>query len=1058
MDVGGCRFRPPDNILWWPCAPSLWLRRIAFGIPGRRRWLVRHDVSFCLYTLVLALWCVAPAEAADDRGRWAIAHPPPGTMPPPTDYWTPGSGAGEDLQPWEERAPRQDYLARVVEARRKSTATGGWASNRPGRHLQSARAREPEVEILDFSRPGEDSVEDEGEVIMGNIRIEGKFEEAFMDDVAENAKNTIIKVCYCDHPLCDADTQPRIYWRMRVDIETFGTANIGLFIDYYVQAPLGANGECSESLAIAGYGPEVPPYGVVAAPAYRIMFEQMMASNVKTFAMDPYDWRVVLPLPSCVTRRFLRKAVQPTAPPPEDPNAPEKSCGNFSESGMDSARALTDKHVEWVSPGSLCEFAKSGCTCMVIPGCAYVNATSGGKRCISQPTNPYVLCQDCPTMAQCPIDPADLCASKVAPCECALTTTASREGCRWTEATQTCRIMVKSSLGFYDDVERTSCKECPLQWHCNLPAQEGEISPRAGLVLPSDEAGSMINVTFDRQMRLQRIPGTQYINFNAVAFYCRRPPPSLPKVHDVPANRLRWLNTSAGGRDQFMLNSGFGNILEIDVNGTLNAAIVDCDLVISGKAIEDLDSVPFLGMGTTQANRYSFAFADTLGPEVAELFPKNGASGVSVDSEITIVFDEEIRPSTNNEVVIYGFGGAAEAAFVQALEKGTQDVTAMDLGPADKVLATLRLPDSAYLGRSITVDLQGFELEHEKLYSIELVPNTARDVAGNTFGGIPQGSYAFRTGAKIYIKTTSPEPEPKEEVLSPDGVLILIVVAIFLGIVWCGSVVGCIMLYKVTRAQARVTVGIDEDKQRKKTEDDVFEDKVDQWDGSFLTAHLQAEDGTLAFAAKAKKVNCVSESLHDSLPCSTGGSRKSVTSSRRRGWSEPSSPVQSPKSRKSQSATEWRIATHKHDSFVQLEIKESSEAIRSLKFRRGNVFSAAARNRSSSPVGFNAARATVACTSGDMSPVLRRVASDLDGEGNLQGGQRRRIAQGAVGFEEPVSPKSMAGRLALRSAASVASKSDGFSPRRGGSGYYNDRRVSVSQGSPKAKDIPEVGR
>jgi hypothetical protein len=672
----------------------------------------------------------------------------------------------------------------------------------------------------DFTPAGENGVEAMADYIKGNVSIYGKFTMDVMADIILAVGAALKLICGCSKrldPLCVEDNY-MVVTESVMDITTYGQEFIRLVINYWILPPVGGNTECADRVVVAGAGGIEPPFDKVPEPLFRVSVqaEFRLLDALSFIDINAPPWQVELPWPVCESGMVIRSFAMPTIPP-EDRS--DLACGDFANSAGAGLALSALYKPDWQEAGALCDFQSNPCMCSFVEGCAWLNMSGGEMRCNQTRTGASnVWCQYCPTQSKCPVSDAEVCASRAAPCQCA---NAAGVACVWVTRTKTCRVR---DLDLPEPP--TDCSVCPLQYHCSLPdALFREILPKAGLTLPSKDWGSSINVTFDRQMQFQ-LGSTGRIQPNVVQFVCRQPPPSDPILQSVPLFRLMWLNMSG---DPEIEGSTHGQILNIEVNGTINEKPTDCDLVISDDAVKDLDDVSYLGLAFGE---YTFGIQDTVAPIMKSFDPPNGAMGQALDSSITFTFNEEVRPGTDMRGVLYAFGGDISAAFL--------DNQSIVLEPsADQILAVVEFKPAAFPsdGRSIVIELNGL-LSHETLYSLSLSPGCAQDVTENVFAGLGEGMYLFRTAVRNYIdkQPVVPERTVVEMLQEPTVLALTIILAVIL---WISSLACCLMVRRLRVARSRVAGHYDQQAP------DLPLNKVIAWDGSFLNAQLQAENGTL---------------------------------------------------------------------------------------------------------------------------------------------------------------------------------------------------------------------
>ncbi len=126
-------------------------------------------------------------------------------------------------------------------------------------------------------------------------------------------------------------------------------------------------------------------------------------------------------------------------------------------------------------------------------------------------------------------------------------------------------------------------------------------------------------------------------------------------------------------------------------------------------------------------------------PEIVELSPAPNATGVSVATQLVIVFDEDV-------------------------EKGEGDIVVRNMD--DSAFATIDVADAnvSVAGAAVTVTLPEF-LGPETEYYVEVDEGAIEDLAGNPFAGISDSeTWSFTTGE---LDITPPMPDPMSFAVAP---------------------------------------------------------------------------------------------------------------------------------------------------------------------------------------------------------------------------------------------------------------------------------------------------
>jgi hypothetical protein len=282
-------------------------------------------------------------------------------------------------------------------------------------------------------------------------------------------------------------------------------------------------------------------------------------------------------------------------------------------------------------------------------------------------------------------------------------------------------------------------------------------------------------------MRFQLKGDGNTIPHNSIVFACRAPPPTFQNIHNIPIERLAWTNVSA----QY-IGGDFGQVLNIDVNGTVNKKATDCFLVIGVDAVEDIGGVDFLGL---HVGTHVVGMQDTVAPQIVDFEPKNGDVDQKLDLEVSFLFDDDINVGFDLRAVLYALGGSTEESF-----RNNASVPA-ELGTADKIVGVITFDENAFRLQSVTLNLGGL-LEHDRLYTLALAPNSAKDLAGNSFAGLDFGTYVFRTATVVF---KPPDGSSDAERSDSESTRIFTVVGVLLSLVSTASMVAFFLYYRVRR-------------------------------------------------------------------------------------------------------------------------------------------------------------------------------------------------------------------------------------------------------------------
>eukprot|EP00929_Paragymnodinium_shiwhaense_P118464 TRINITY_DN90389_c0_g1_i1.p1 TRINITY_DN90389_c0_g1~~TRINITY_DN90389_c0_g1_i1.p1 ORF type:complete len:1018 (+),score=196.83 TRINITY_DN90389_c0_g1_i1:306-3359(+) len=704
-----------------------------------------------------------------------------------------------------------------------------------GRRTQSAQSLAPigdEPEAThDFTFEGETVLDAMEELVVTKASVYGEFLQSQMMDIVDVVKSTVIAVCSCDpeSPECDEATFARVSAVLMQDIETFGNARIGLGLDVYVMVPKGGASACADNLAIAGYGKDEPPFDVVPPPLFRALMQFQMRGNVKTFDILIDTWRVQLDLPTCETLLIAKPLGYPVMA--EDDYDPNKVCGDFS-SGAAADVLNTGAKTEWHSPSKLCKFAITPCMCAALPACGWYTDEAGGMRCVDTPRS-SVSCSHCPLQADCPLNPAQICAQSFLPCPCVQ----SPAGCYWSEKDFRCKL--KDDPPKVDQV--TSCISCVLQWRCDPPKKTKKpFFPSDGRTMPSGE-DDHINITFDRLVKFRMVG-----QFNptlvpaAVQFICRLPPPSMPAVHTLGLDRLYWQDRVARNCSlpDVPCNGGFqneseGDILTINVTGSYNEEPTDCDLLINPDAIVAYeDNLPFEGV---LMGEYSFGMSDTAGPRIMDISPRNGIRGLDLTTAIEFSFNEEVRAGPNPYGVLLSLGAGPGADP----PNNTNNTTPIVIR-ADMIVATIEL--TRFEENKAWLDLSG--LEPSTLYTVGLSASATMDPNKNVFNGYREGEYLFKTRAPVFTASTTTTEAPDEDEQLRQ--MLYYIGGAVAGVWFLGLTLGYMALQPCRHRKKMLEV-IKMEAQTRTPESIAGK----EWNGSWFHSHLKSEvEGTMGTGPK----------------------------------------------------------------------------------------------------------------------------------------------------------------------------------------------------------------
>ena len=158
-----------------------------------------------------------------------------------------------------------------------------------------------------------------------------------------------------------------------------------------------------------------------------------------------------------------------------------------------------------------------------------------------------------------------------------------------------------------------------------------------------------------------------------------------------------------------------GSTLTVDPTSTLSAN-TQYFLTFAAGTVKDLAGNSYAGVST-----YDFkTLSDTIAPTVSLFNPTDGATGVAVDSNITLTFSEAIQRGTG---AIQLRSGSASGTVVESFDAASSS----------------RLSIS---GSTLTVDPTS-TLSANTQYFLTFAAGTVKDLAGNSYAGV--NTYDFKT-------------------------------------------------------------------------------------------------------------------------------------------------------------------------------------------------------------------------------------------------------------------------------------------------------------------------
>lgn len=115
---------------------------------------------------------------------------------------------------------------------------------------------------------------------------------------------------------------------------------------------------------------------------------------------------------------------------------------------------------------------------------------------------------------------------------------------------------------------------------------------------------------------------------------------------------------------------------------------------------------------------------DLIAPVAVTLFPANGATDVSTNTSLSVVFDEPVQKASGNIII-----------------RKVSDNT---------VIQTFNITDAAVIVSGNTLSFNLANLAASTAYSVEITNGAIEDLAGNDFAGIAPANWSFTTGITFY--------------------------------------------------------------------------------------------------------------------------------------------------------------------------------------------------------------------------------------------------------------------------------------------------------------------
>mmetsp|Transcript_15464 Transcript_15464/g.54182 ORF Transcript_15464/g.54182 Transcript_15464/m.54182 type:complete len:838 (+) Transcript_15464:85-2598(+) len=579
---------------------------------------------------------------------------------------------------------------------------------------------------LDFRLAGIDTTEGIEQVISGKMVIQGEISVERMSLVRMIAMQALMRIC--------ENRSVPVIAEITQDIMSFGKPKPEFLIEWKLLPPIGGGHYCMESISEFGYGADEPPFNpVIGPPPIRQLLQMEFRNYRPTYTLSISKWKIFFGNHTCDFANTLapteRASTQwTTTEPPGGTPEPPRAC-------KDGDPLMPP----WVPPDkqaapentAACTYATTACGCAAMRGgnCMWGPNGGGGAWCQPGDTPDGVACGACPLQAGCPLSAQEVCASVLLPCACAN----SAADCRWDILSTTCVPQFGGSV--------TTCEACSAQNFCSKPSitfTDPQPDKRFFAVMGESEVGWLINVSFDREMKLY--PGA----LGRAQLHCRSVLETEYQVFDFPSSTIRMSNSSN---------------LQLDVSGIPNDKTRECELVLPNDLLRDFDYVFFEGVGL---GALTVIVGDTVDPLLDGFYPANSMVGITIQTTISMNFSEPVFPRNGSFVPLTALGGDWSGG------RGTADVI------VEKISLTGKRATFNPAKRSMTLDLSGI-LQAQVLYSINLQPGFLIDGAGNPFEGLPVGIYEFRTAVESLIaespvkeKTITKPADIKNNMSDPD--------------------------------------------------------------------------------------------------------------------------------------------------------------------------------------------------------------------------------------------------------------------------------------------------
>eukprot|EP00928_Gymnodinium_smaydae_P004026 TRINITY_DN11411_c0_g8_i1.p1 TRINITY_DN11411_c0_g8~~TRINITY_DN11411_c0_g8_i1.p1 ORF type:complete len:697 (-),score=100.98 TRINITY_DN11411_c0_g8_i1:148-2178(-) len=464
---------------------------------------------------------------------------------------------------------------------------------------------------VDFGYPGELTVQDNVDIVVGYFSIELRIPIGSIGDFASCIRSTVAGVGSVYAP---------VRLQMWQTLSTFSLTPVKLNVNYY----------------LLPYWPASETAAKLAALRQGITFAQLLRWQVHQNSRLPGNiviGRIVFSQP-----RIIRKVViRPLVPPGPSEEEVKAGGGKGGETWIAQVKTQAQKwaQAQATSEGeladtvaameSLCRNATTACDCSALSTCTWVPYEKG-YWCVSEDLatsddGDGVTCSKCPTQEKCPNNPDRMCASQWDPCACS----SSRAECYWNTSSSSC--FARNSN------ESTSCYVCSRQDQCGPPKVVAFDPPSrdARVERNGNVSDRFVRIIFDRPVYYAGASG-------GVLLVCegdtdpRVPPQKSLKIDDAMLQVELAMVPVQGGN-------------------------VTCGLSLAEGLVKDGEGVLFLGM---RASEYLITMGDTADPRVELTKPKNNARNIDPAITVLINFTEPVKLTEQFSAKVYSLEDASD--------------------------------------------------------------------------------------------------------------------------------------------------------------------------------------------------------------------------------------------------------------------------------------------------------------------------------------------------------------------------------------------------------------